>query len=485
VLALVLVVGGYTCSHRKPGPEVHRAQLRVRDLTTCGMARDGCPEDIQHLYDEEPTVELVTMGIGSLIWERHGHIAMCVRWHDQVKDICFNYGIGSFEKPMSMAWGFFRGTNSFWAGEQPVSTLVSVYAGRNRTVWVQPLKLTAEQKDKVVAALYRDTAPYDDQIVEVRRGWRPEKYRNAQNLYYAYDHFDDNCTTRVRDILDDATGGSLRKLEVETDGKSFRELARDGFYGLEIGGLPLPLLITDIAMGRSTDRVPSYWERMFLPQYLREAVEKVSWGTKPIIVYQRDPAREYPALAGDPGVLKDADGNGLSDAEEDRDHASGRLMLALILLLLASPAALTRYYGRFQRTGMAFALVPQFLLGGILWFLAIISPLPYVMWNESLLLLFPPDILLLFLPAAKRRLYARGRVAMLGLYVLLSLVGILKQPNLALVVWPLIPSFVVGFWREEWSLPSLPAQKLVPCPDCKKDVSSRAAKCPSCGAPLS
>ena len=28
------------------------------------------------------------------------------------------------------------------------------------------------------------------------------------------------------------------------------------------------LLITDIAMGRSTDRVPTYYERMFLPQFL-------------------------------------------------------------------------------------------------------------------------------------------------------------------------------------------------------------------------
>ena len=30
-----------------------------------------------------------------------------------------------------------------------------------------------------------------------------------EHRYYAYDHFWDNCTTRVRDILDDVTGGAL------------------------------------------------------------------------------------------------------------------------------------------------------------------------------------------------------------------------------------------------------------------------------------
>ena len=39
-------------------------------------------------------------------------------------------------------------------------------------------------------------------------------------------------------------------------------------------------------MGRVTDRVPSYWERMFLPDYLREAVV-ARWGIEPITLYER------------------------------------------------------------------------------------------------------------------------------------------------------------------------------------------------------
>ena len=43
-------------------------------------------------------------------------------------------------------------------------------------------------------------------------------------------------------------------------------------------------------MGRSTDRVPTYWERMFLPQFLREAVQK-KWGIKPMPIYVRKECR--------------------------------------------------------------------------------------------------------------------------------------------------------------------------------------------------
>ncbi len=434
LLAFVVLVG-------LRAPDAH-AQQRMRRATASFRACDlpaNCPEgsEVRKLYDEEPTIELVTMGIGSLIWERHGHIALCIRYHDPRKDICFNYGIGSFNKPVAMAWGFFRGTNSFWAGEQSIDHLIQIYAGRNRTVWAQPIPLDPAQKQKVIDALYRDTAPLPE-----REQLRPP----GSNLFYAYDHFWDNCTTRVRDILDDATGNELRKFAATTptDGKTYRELARDGFWGMKG-----PLLITDIAMGRVTDRVPDYWERMFLPQFLREGVEK-KWGIKPIILYQRQPELERPELAG-LDTKADADGNGLADVEEDTEHASGRVMLFFILLLLTAPAIAGRYFGKLQRATMAFAIIPQWLLGTILWFLAIISPLPYVMWNESLLVLLPLDLLLLILKPEKRKLYARGRVAMLGLYVLLNLIGVMKQPILMLVIWPLVPNALVGFWKPEWT----------------------------------
>jgi hypothetical protein len=342
-----------------------------------------------------PTVELITMGIGSLIWERHGHIALCVVYDSPREDTCYNYGIGDFGHPLKMTMGFFRGTDSFYAGDMDPWSMLATYVCADRTVWVQPLPLTADETQKVIDRLKHDIKP---------------QYR-----YYAYDHFWDNCTTRVRSVLDEATGGKLSAMTELADGRTYRDLARHGFYGMRV-----PLLITDLAMGRPTDREPTYYERMFLPDYLREAATKL-WHVQPLAIYTR---------VGPPPL---------------DESPSGRVLFALVILLLTAPAWATRLWGRFQRAGLAFAVIPQWLLGMIFWILAIISPLPYVRWNESCLLFLPLDLALLIGPVAWRRLYARGRVIQLGLFALLLLVGVMKQPLWAAILWPLVPNAVVGF----------------------------------------
>ena len=351
---------------------------------------------VREIYRHYPVVELVTMGIGSLVWEKHGHIALCVRYRQRHRDRCYNYGTADFANPLSMAWGFFRGTQSFWASKSTPGSMLRIYERTDRTIWVQPLPLTPEQEQQVIDKLESDIRP--------------------ENRYYAYDHFWDNCTTRVRDIIDDATDGALSSMDEPAPKETIRDLAREGFYGMR--GVSL---ITDIAMGRPTDRPPSYWERMFLPQFLREAVSK-RFGIEPLVVYQR---------RGPP---------------HPDDGPSGRFLLACIIILITAPTWASRLFGRFHRTAIGFAIFVPVVLGLVLWFLAIISPLSYVQYNESLLIFFPFDLALLVLPAAQRRLYGRVRVGMLGLVALLMAVSVLKQPLWAPLLWPLIPAAVVGFW---------------------------------------
>jgi hypothetical protein len=351
------------------------------------------------IYRSYPVVELVTMGVGSLIWERHGHIALCVRYQDPSDDVCYNYGIGDFHEPLKMAAGFFRGTNSFWVGPQDPFGMLGIYLYADRSVWVQPLPLTDEQEQRVIAKLEHDI--------------------KDENKYYAYDHFWDNCTTRVRDDLDDAIDHGLKAFAATqpSDGRTYRDLARHGFFGMR-----LPLIITDVAMGDVTDRVPSYWEKMFLPDYLREAAQRY-WHIEPALIYERKGA---PPLD---------------------DGPSGRIWFSLIILLLTSPAWITRLWGKLQRTGLAIAVLPYVFLGSVFWFLAFISPLPYVESNESCLVLLPCDLLLVwFLSPERRRLYARFRVASIVLVALLLMIGILRQPIWPELLWPLVPSLVVGFW---------------------------------------
>jgi hypothetical protein len=370
------------------------------------------------ITDEHPKIELVTMGIGALMWERHGHIAMCVTQNglrsslveSEPGDGCYNYGIADFEHPLDMAWGFLRGTHSFWVGKDSVWKLDN-YRWADRTIWVQPLPFDATQKTKVIAKL-------EDDLLEAHR-------------YYAYDHFEDNCTTRVRDIIDSVTDHALSKMTEPPGDKTFRDYARDGFYGMTI-----PLLFTDIAVGRSTDRVPTYWERMFLPQYLREAVQ-TKWGVKPYLIYERKECMRDVRV--DPSCLA----RGIPTAE---DQHSGRWLFALVILVLTAPVWLSRHFGRLQRTGLAISIVPYWLLGTLLTVLAIITPVPYFHLNETILVWLPIDIAILFLSSEHQVKYAKGRVAMLALIAVLRLIHVLRQPLWASLLWPLIPMATIAFW---------------------------------------
>ncbi|HET9621653.1 MAG TPA: DUF4105 domain-containing protein [Kofleriaceae bacterium] len=369
--------------------------------TVPAVVPPSTPPDAAALAQQTPVIDLLTMGVGSLIWERHGHIALCVLYGD-ARDRCYNYGVGDFHHPIGMAWGFLRATGAFWVDKAPPEDMLWIYKHTDRTIWHQPLPLTPDEKKKVIAKLEHDVLP--------------------EYSHYAYDHFWDNCTTRVRDILDDATGGKLSAMKEPVGDQTFRDLARAGFFGVEMPlGSRLPLLVTDLAMGRATDRVPTYYERMFLPQYLREAATKL-WGVQPQVLYERK---------GPPPAS---------------DGPDGRWMLVLAILVLTIPAWLTRLVGRFERTGLLLSILPYFVLGGVLTLLAIVSPLPYVRWNETCLVLFPLDIILPFLSAPRRRGYARARLIMIAVLFVLWLVHVIKAPMLAPMLWPAIPMAVAGLW---------------------------------------
>ena len=410
VLALVIGILAVASAGAQPGP-------------TTQTVPPPPSAEMQALMDAKPRISLVTMGVGGLIWERHGHIALCISYENPRDDVCFNYGIGDFHHPVKMGWGFFRANDSFWVGKQYPREMLSIYRNADRTIWIQPLPLTKAQKEKVLAKLEFD-------VLE-------------ENKHYSYDHLWDNCTTRVRDIIDDATDHAFKKMPNKADGRSYRELAREGFFGLPKSWLPL--LITDLAMGRVSDKIPTYWDRMFLPDYMREAVIDL-WGIQPMVLYQRQgpfAVKEIEKVLGDGQATAAQQAELKSRLNDLHSESSGRLGFALLVLLLTAPAWATRLLGRFQRTGLALAVIPAAFLGTVFWALAIISPLPYVRWNETCLCLMPFDLLLLFLSGERKKKYARGRVIMLALVAALLLVDVLKAPIWPAWLWALVPNLVV------------------------------------------
>jgi hypothetical protein len=283
---------------------------------------------------EVPEVHLYTMGVGQALFERFGHAAMCLHFPDRPSaDRCYNYGTADFQTPLPLSWAFLRGRADFWVATTTPALMMAHYRALDRTVWRQRLPLSEEQAHEISRMLRHDARP--------------------ENRHFTYHHFDDNCTTRLRGLIDDATDSALADGSDGAVDFSYRDAVRRGFA--EESAI---LIASDLFLGRRADRAPSLWEAMFLPTILRDEVT-ARFGAEAIVVYQRQGRAIDTA---DPGAL-------------------GRLFFLLLGLLLMVPIALSWWTRRFERIAVALSAVPLGVVGLVAWTIAIASSLPELRWN--------------------------------------------------------------------------------------------------------
>ena len=82
---------------------------------TAGAGASPPPKPLGPREAEPPIIELLTFGVGDRIFERYGHAAICLRYHDpRNPPVCFNYGVTSFGDGPILIWRFLRGEQRFW-----------------------------------------------------------------------------------------------------------------------------------------------------------------------------------------------------------------------------------------------------------------------------------------------------------------------------------------------------------------------------------
>lgn len=272
----------------------------------------------------ELTVYLMTMGQGDQVWERYGHNAIGIRDHRANTDHVYNWGLFSFEEP-GFIGRFLRGEMMYWMGGFDAASTVDSYRSFNRTVEVQELNLSPPQRLAVLDF--------------IRFNAREE------NKFYRYDYFLDNCSTRVRDVINQVLGGALKMATdtVQTGTTyrwhSLRLMAEDRLMSTGI----------NIGLGRPTDRRISQWEEMFIPMKVRDRVRELQ--------VPDDSGRMVPLVMSE-RVLFQA-----QRAPERQAPPRVVLPLAIIGLLLAK--ALTWLNGRRHRATMPAALTIAILLGAL------------------------------------------------------------------------------------------------------------------------
>jgi hypothetical protein len=332
-----------------------------------------------------PVVDVYTMGAGDDLFSAFGHAAICVTGGEAPRGRCYNYGTADFTTPVPLTWAFIRGRALFWVSTTDAAHMLRYYFAVGRTVWRQRLPL----------------AP--DEAVRVAAGLAASAEEGAK--YYRYHHFNDNCTTRIRDVLDRATNGRLSRDRVLGD-RSFRQWARQGFAG----NWPM-LVAVDLLLGRSADRHTDSWTEMFLPSQLRAELAR------------RFDAPPLTVVAGRPRP------------------AAGATWLGSAAFVLAG-ALLALLVGLHARSGRALTALLLGLVGTILWALALLSSFPELRYNELLLSFWPTD---LGLPWLGRR-YLEARLGVLAL-VILGHLGLLVQP-LAPTLMVLLPLVALRLFGE-------------------------------------
>lgn len=219
--------------------------LLLKPLAAKGSAWsfDQMPSDL-----DKVDIYLHTVEVGNLIFNNFGHTAL--RVHDQVshRDLVFNWGIFDFQDPFSFSFNFYRGILIYQLGIYPNHYAMQRYLEEERTVWEDKLSLNQDQKRRLLERLI----------------WNSQ----AANRAYAYQYFFDNCSTRPRDYLDEALGGSFKKnYQEKLVSQTFRDMMDEG-YSMNPG----VDLFLDVVMNSRLDRFMTAWERMFHPLYLREAL---------------------------------------------------------------------------------------------------------------------------------------------------------------------------------------------------------------------
>ncbi len=142
-------------------------------------------------------VSILTCGVGDQLYSIFGHTAIRFKDTSQHVDVVFNYGTFDFNTP-NFYVKFIKGNLMYHLSANTYADFVYNYEADNRSIDEQFLNLSLEQKQKI----------WDQILLQL----------NSDERFYQYKFIDNNCTTKVADLLNGVLPGTLTtKFEGNTD----------------------------------------------------------------------------------------------------------------------------------------------------------------------------------------------------------------------------------------------------------------------------
>ncbi|WP_179335391.1 lipoprotein N-acyltransferase Lnb domain-containing protein [Winogradskyella costae] len=202
----------------------------------------------QFQLSENAKISVITIGPGESLNDAFGHNGFRIKDTNLGIDVVYGYGEYDFDAP-NFYLKFAQGKLNYLISRHNFDRFLYAYTNANRTIEEQVLNLSREEKQNVFNYL--------------ENNYKPENRR------YLYDFFYDNCATRIRDVAQTTTKGTINFNTPENlEPKTFRELIHDQ-VGLNTWGS----FGIDIALGSVIDRNATAREYMFLPKYIHAFFE--------------------------------------------------------------------------------------------------------------------------------------------------------------------------------------------------------------------
>jgi hypothetical protein len=198
---------------------------------------------------------LQTIGRGNGLSDLYGHTQLHIMESVSRRNFVVTWGVYDNFDPL-FPINFYRGSAKFLILALPFAQSQKYYQEMKRYVEEDELVLTVEQKTNLLTRL--------EQTVSVVGHF-------DSHSSYVYKIYEDNCSTRIRDVLNDLLGGSIKqRFSQESTSITVRQILREGQ-----SVIPLSSTFLEIIANKETDRTLSAWDYMYVPLQLRRYLRLV------------------------------------------------------------------------------------------------------------------------------------------------------------------------------------------------------------------
>jgi len=204
-------------------------------------------------------ISLLTCTPGEDLYSTFGHSALRVTDSASHDDIVFNYGTFDFNEP-GFYLKFIRGKLMYYLSTEDFASFRDFYKAEKRGITEQILILSSSEKNKIIQLLRQNL--------------------ESENRFYKYDFLFDNCTTRLRDLVEKTADTAIVFGNVLKGKKRFRQLI---YEYLDYGDKQWSKLGIDLLLGSKTDAIMTNRQVMFLPDYLMKTFDSSKIDGKPLV----------------------------------------------------------------------------------------------------------------------------------------------------------------------------------------------------------